>query len=107
MIPNGSVDLGGMTRGPSTNFVPPIPSGSSPSAGYSPQSADPPNRLQTKDGDCPIGDQRLMQFDQKIVDLIMSEVMESKTVISWEDIAGLEFQKKALQEVVILPMLRP
>uniref|UniRef100_A0A183AX67 AAA domain-containing protein n=1 Tax=Echinostoma caproni TaxID=27848 RepID=A0A183AX67_9TREM len=25
----------------------------------------------------------------------------------WEDIAGLEFQKKALQEAVILPMLRP
>ncbi|TGZ67512.1 hypothetical protein CRM22_004754 [Opisthorchis felineus] len=98
--------LGGR-RGPSTHFVPPIPSGSSPSASCRPQTAGPSNRLQTKDGDCPMGDQRLKQFDQKMVDLIMSEVMESKTVISWEDIAGLEFQKKALQEVVILPMLRP
>ncbi|VDQ00177.1 unnamed protein product [Trichobilharzia regenti] len=33
--------------------------------------------------------------------------MESKSSITWDDIAGLEFSKKTLQEIVILPMLRP
>ncbi|THD20472.1 Fidgetin like-1 [Fasciola hepatica] len=34
-------------------------------------------------------------------------IMDCKSQVLWDDIAGLEFQKKALQEVVILPMLRP
>lgn len=33
--------------------------------------------------------------------------MDSKSSITWDDIAGLEFSKKTLQEIVILPMLRP
>ncbi|VDD76184.1 unnamed protein product [Mesocestoides corti] len=52
-------------------------------------------------------DERLKQFDAKIVDLIMSEIMDSETSISWNDIAGLHRVKSTLQEVVIFPMLRP
>ncbi|KAL5109989.1 Fidgetin-like protein 1 [Taenia crassiceps] len=52
-------------------------------------------------------DERLKQFDQKIIDLIMSEIMDSRTKITWDDIAGLHSVKSALKEAVIFPMLRP
>ncbi|TPP67161.1 Fidgetin protein 1 [Fasciola gigantica] len=99
--------LGGR-RGPNSHFVLPLPStkGTSPT---SPNSVSAATSVSQVDGcEClPLGDERLKQFDQKIVDLIMSEIMDCKSQVLWDDIAGLEFQKKALQEVVILPMLRP
>ncbi|KAF8568092.1 hypothetical protein P879_05489 [Paragonimus westermani] len=98
--------LGGR-RGPSHHFVPPVPSGlNSATNGDSPDCSFP-NVSQSKEDGPPLGDERLRQFDQKTVDMIMSEIMGAKSPVTWDDIAGLEFQKKALQEVVILPMLRP
>lgn len=35
------------------------------------------------------------------------QIMETKSIITWEDIAGLDFSKKTLQEIVILPIMRP
>lgn len=61
-------------------------------------------------------DQRNMQaqelanvknIDQKLIDTIMSEVMDKTPSITWNDIAGLEFVKKTIKEIVIWPMLRP
>ncbi|CAH8849405.1 unnamed protein product [Trichobilharzia szidati] len=86
----------GSRRGVRSGFVPPFEKNSdSPTAPSFDANAES------------ICDERLKQFDQKVVDMIMSEIMESKSSITWDDIAGLEFSKKTLQEIVILPMLRP
>ncbi|XP_043249294.1 fidgetin-like protein 1 [Colletes gigas] len=52
-------------------------------------------------------DERLKNIDPKMVELIRNEIMDSKTTISWDDIAGLQYAKKIIKEVVVYPMLRP
>jgi SpoVK/Ycf46/Vps4 family AAA+-type ATPase len=42
-----------------------------------------------------------------MVELIENEIMERQPKVSWSDIAGLEFAKKTIQEIIIWPMLRP
>lgn len=42
-----------------------------------------------------------------MVELIKSEIMDTGTPITWDDIAGLEFAKKTIQEIVVWPLLRP
>ncbi|XP_041803254.1 spastin-like [Chelmon rostratus] len=45
--------------------------------------------------------------DSKLANLIMNEIVDSGASVSFEDIAGQELAKQALQEIVILPALRP
>ncbi|VDK33601.1 unnamed protein product [Taenia asiatica] len=98
-----------------TAFVPPFTRSSNEaqqSAGsdsiFNRQNPSAPRPTTTAENeDSTLVDERLKQFDQKIVDLIMSEIMDSKTKITWDDIAGLHSVKSALKEVVIFPMLRP
>lgn len=52
-------------------------------------------------------DERLKNVESKMVELIKNEIMDSKTTICWDDIAGLEYAKKIIKEVVVYPMLRP
>ncbi|CAH0552707.1 unnamed protein product [Brassicogethes aeneus] len=52
-------------------------------------------------------DERLKNIDPKMVELIKSEIMDCGPNIHWNDIAGLEFAKDAIQEAVVWPMLRP
>ncbi|CAL9687384.1 unnamed protein product [Knipowitschia caucasica] len=54
-----------------------------------------------------ITDERLKNFEPKIIELIMSEIMDHGPPINWEDIAGLEFAKTTIKEIVVWPMLRP
>jgi SpoVK/Ycf46/Vps4 family AAA+-type ATPase len=42
-----------------------------------------------------------------MVEIIESEIMERHPNITWEDIAGLEFAKKTINEIIIWPMKRP
>ncbi len=42
-----------------------------------------------------------------MVELIENEIMERQLNITWNDIAGLEFAKKTINEIIIWPMLRP
>lgn len=37
----------------------------------------------------------------------VNKVMDHGAAVSWEDIAGLEFAKKTIKEIVVWPMLRP
>ena len=39
--------------------------------------------------------------------MIESEILDKSPNISWNDIAGLEFAKKSIHEIIIWPMLRP
>ncbi|KAK2852737.1 hypothetical protein Q7C36_007938 [Tachysurus vachellii] len=52
-------------------------------------------------------DERLTNFEPKIIELIMSEIMDHGPPVAWEDIAGLEFAKATIKEIVVWPMLRP
>ncbi|XP_076599829.1 spastin-like [Chaetodon auriga] len=45
--------------------------------------------------------------DSKLANLIMNEIVDSGTSVSFEEVAGQELAKQALQEIVILPALRP
>lgn len=45
--------------------------------------------------------------DNKLVQIIMDEIVEGGTKVKWTDIAGQEVAKQALQEMVILPAVRP
>ncbi|XP_051880467.1 spastin isoform X2 [Pristis pectinata] len=45
--------------------------------------------------------------DSKLANLILNEVVDSAPSVRFEDVAGQELAKQALQEIVILPTLRP
>ncbi|CAM9348968.1 fidgetin-like protein 1 isoform X2 [Lampetra fluviatilis] len=52
-------------------------------------------------------DERLKNIDPKMVELINNEVMDHGPPVSWDDIAGLDFAKATIKEIVVWPMLRP
>ncbi|KAH8236739.1 hypothetical protein KR026_009790 [Drosophila bipectinata] len=45
--------------------------------------------------------------EPKLVQLILDEIVEGGAKVEWSDIAGQEVAKQALQEMVILPSVRP
>ncbi|XP_060943105.1 spastin [Limanda limanda] len=45
--------------------------------------------------------------DSKLASLILNEIVDRGASVSFEDIAGQDLAKQALQEIVILPALRP
>ncbi|XP_078032841.1 fidgetin-like protein 1 [Augochlora pura] len=54
-----------------------------------------------------VEDERLKNIEPKMVELIKNEIMDCKATVSWDDIAGLQYAKKIIKEVVVYPMLRP
>jgi SpoVK/Ycf46/Vps4 family AAA+-type ATPase len=50
---------------------------------------------------------KLKNIEPKLIEIIASEVMDRTPPITWDDIAGLEFVKKTIIEIVIWPMMRP
>ncbi|CEP00553.1 AAA+ ATPase domain-containing protein [Plasmodiophora brassicae] len=48
-----------------------------------------------------------LNLDPKLVEMILSDLMDKSPGVRWEDIAGLEFAKKCVREIVVWPMLRP
>ncbi|XP_029445593.1 fidgetin-like protein 1 isoform X2 [Rhinatrema bivittatum] len=52
-------------------------------------------------------DERLKNFEPKMIELIKSEIMDHGPPVNWDDIAGLEFAKETIREIVVWPMLRP
>ncbi|KAL9892438.1 spastin isoform 2-T2 [Glossina fuscipes fuscipes] len=45
--------------------------------------------------------------EQKLVQIILDEIVEGGAKVEWSDIAGQDVAKQALQEMVILPSVRP
>lgn len=84
-------------RGAFSKFVSPIPRQEEEDGGTSCNSNQEPQIL----------DERLKNFEPKIIELIMSEIMDHGPPIAWDDIAGLEFAKTTIKEIVVWPMLRP
>jgi SpoVK/Ycf46/Vps4 family AAA+-type ATPase len=54
-----------------------------------------------------LDDERLKNIDRKIAERILNEIVSKKTQIGWDDIAGLENVKQAINEIVVYPMLNP
>lgn len=50
---------------------------------------------------------KLKNIEPKLIEIIVSEVMDKTPPITWDDIAGLEFVKKTIKEIVIWPIMRP
>lgn len=49
----------------------------------------------------------LKNVDEKLANLILNEIVDSGSSVRFEDVAGQDLAKQALQEIVILPALRP
>ncbi|XP_021168782.2 fidgetin-like protein 1 isoform X2 [Fundulus heteroclitus] len=84
-------------RGTFSKFVSPIPR----------QDEEDGAGSRSSDAEPQILDERLKNFEPKIVELIMSEIMDHGPPVAWDDIAGLEFAKTTIKEIVVWPMLRP
>eukprot|EP00834_Sanchytrium_tribonematis_P001584 NODE_40_length_35084_cov_0.543519.p8 type:complete len:439 gc:universal NODE_40_length_35084_cov_0.543519:4171-2855(-) len=52
-------------------------------------------------------DEFLQQYGGKFIEMVNSLIVNSTTGLTFKDIAGLHFAKQALNETVILPMIRP
>lgn len=84
-------------RGAFSKFVSPIPR----------QEEDDGGKTSNNNEEPQIMDERLKNFEPKIIELIMSEIMDHGPPVAWDDIAGLEFAKSTIKEIVVWPMLRP
>lgn len=85
------------SRGAFSKFVSPIPR----------QEEEEIGKTSNSNVDPQILDERLKNFEPKIIELIMSEIMDHGPPVAWDDIAGLEFAKTTIKEIVVWPMLRP
>ncbi|XP_015189509.1 PREDICTED: fidgetin-like protein 1 isoform X3 [Polistes dominula] len=65
------------------------------------------NKIENESDSADVEDERLKNIDPKLIELIKNEIMDLRTSVSWDDIAGLEYAKKMIQEVIVFPMLRP
>jgi SpoVK/Ycf46/Vps4 family AAA+-type ATPase len=54
---------------------------------------------------CP--DDQIPNVDDHLVQRVLNEIVVSVQNVSWNDIAGLELEKKRIGEVVVYPLLRP
>ena len=52
-------------------------------------------------------DEKLKGFDKKMIEFIESEILTTSPNVNWDDIAGLEFAKKTIKEIIIWPLMRP
>ncbi|XP_033098404.1 fidgetin-like protein 1 isoform X2 [Anneissia japonica] len=97
--------LGTNRRGLHSKFVPPIMNKEDTNQERMGTSQLTSGSAGTHD-DEPI-DERLKNIDPKMIELVMNEVMDHGPPIHWDDIAGLEFAKATIKEIVVWPMLRP
>ncbi|XP_027428758.1 fidgetin-like protein 1 [Zalophus californianus] len=92
------------SRGIFGKFVPPLPkpdggdqNGGMQYKAYGAGPAEPTHPI----------DERLKNLEPKMIELIMNEIMDHGPPISWDDIAGVEFAKATIKEIVVWPMMRP
>ncbi|NXO03776.1 FIGL1 protein, partial [Rhinopomastus cyanomelas] len=93
----------GRSRGPFSKFVPPVSKQEGNEAGTA---QGKPHARGAADPLLPI-DERLKNIEPKMVELIMHEIMDHGPPVNWDDIAGVEFAKATIKEIVVWPMLRP
>nr|XP_004652990.2 fidgetin-like protein 1 [Jaculus jaculus]XP_044991393.1 fidgetin-like protein 1 [Jaculus jaculus]XP_044991394.1 fidgetin-like protein 1 [Jaculus jaculus] len=93
----------GKSRGIFGKFVPPVPKqdgGEQSEVRYKSTGAGPIAATHPVDS-------RLKNLEPKMIELIMNEIMDHGPPVHWEDIAGVEFAKATIKEIVVWPMMRP
>ncbi|NXG73567.1 FIGL1 protein, partial [Baryphthengus martii] len=93
----------GRSRGPFGKFVPPVPKQDGNENGGA---QCKPHLRGGTDPLLPV-DERLKNIEPKMVELIMHEIVDHGPPVNWDDIAGVEFAKATIKEIVVWPMLRP
>ncbi|NXE54365.1 FIGL1 protein, partial [Casuarius casuarius] len=93
----------GRSRGLFGKFVPPVPKQDGNENGGA---QCKPHTRGAAEPSLPI-DERLKNIEPKMVELIMHEIMDHGPPVNWDDIAGVEFAKATIKEIVVWPMLRP
>ncbi|XP_013916406.1 PREDICTED: fidgetin-like protein 1 [Thamnophis sirtalis] len=93
----------GRSRGPFGKFVPPLPKQDGNGNTGMPVKS---NGTGSTELTYPI-DERLKNIEPKMIELIMHEIMDHGPPVNWDDIAGVEFAKTTIKEIVVWPMLRP
>ncbi len=49
----------------------------------------------------------ILNYISQLIEFIESEILSYNPNVKWEDIAGLQFAKKTIKEIIIWPLLRP
>lgn len=44
---------------------------------------------------------------KQFIKMIKNQILDKSPPIDWDDVAGLEFAKNTIKEIIIWPMLRP
>lgn len=73
-----------------------------------PAQADPetnPSGIDSING-VPLDDDRLRNCEPRMLEIICNEILDKTPKVEWADIAGLEFAKAVVNEMVVWPMLR-
>ena len=52
-------------------------------------------------------DSKISSIEEKLIEMIESEIITRNPCLKWDDIAGLEFAKKTVNEVIVWPLKRP
>ncbi|XP_034284082.1 spastin isoform X5 [Pantherophis guttatus] len=111
MAKTGSGGFSGHQRTPSYTGVSNVSAPRVPSAAT--QKATPKNNRTTKPSTPSTAvrkkkDTKIFKnVDSNLANLILNEIVDSGPSVNFDDIAGQELAKQALQEIVILPSLRP
>ncbi|XP_038046340.1 fidgetin-like protein 1 [Patiria miniata] len=102
----GKKSLGTTRRGLNSKFVPPVVNREDGDTDRGQRGVTGRSNV-TGDGEEEVTDERLKGIDPKMIELVMNEIMDHGPPIQWDDIAGLEFAKTTIKEIVVWPMLRP
>jgi hypothetical protein len=100
----------GTRRTPYSKFEPPLRKGCDDTNHWQRESSVTSTVVEGNSGlsvSSSVEDDKLKNLDQKMVDLIMHEIVDHGPPVTWEHVAGLEFAKTTIKEAVIWPMLRP
>ena len=81
-------------------FIPPLKSNSINKKSYTSNNQNPQNQQNDQED-------KLKGMDDNIISFIQNEILTKSPNVSWDDIAGLDFAKKTIKEIIIWPMLRP
>ncbi|XP_074752992.1 spastin isoform X4 [Athene noctua] len=109
----GSTGLSGHHRTPSYSGISTSVSRPAPNPAASTHKAVPKNSRTNKPSTPTTAPRKkkdmkiFRNVDSNLANLILNEIVDSGPAVKFDDIAGQELAKQALQEIVILPSLRP